>query len=45
MNIIKQNSMNKPKDILTLSQERFPAHKFNPEAVNYDDLDYIMLCV
>lgn len=32
-------------NMLALSQERFSARKFTPEAVSQEDLDYIMECV
>ena len=36
---LKRNGM---KNMLALSQERFSARKFTPEAVSQEDLDYIM---
>ena len=39
---LKRNGM---KNMLSLSQERFSARKFTPEAVSQEDLDYIMECV
>ena len=33
------------KDMLSLSQERFSARKFTPEAVSDEDLQYILECV
>lgn len=43
--MIKQNNMNNKNNMLALSQERFSARKFTPEAVSQEDLDYIMECV
>ena len=37
--------MNDKNNMLALSQERFSARKFTPEAVSQEDLDYIMECV
>ena len=37
--------MNHKNNMLALSQERFSARKFTPEAVSQEDLDYIMECV
>lgn len=37
--------MNDKNNMLALSQERFSARKFTPEAVSQKDLDYIMECV
>lgn len=37
--------MNHKNNMLALSQERFSARKFTPEAVSLEDLDYIMECV
>lgn len=37
--------MNDKNNMLALSQERFSARKFTPEAVSREDLDYIMECV
>lgn len=34
--------MNDKNNMLALSQERFSARKFTPEAVSQEDLDYIM---
>lgn len=36
--------MNDKNNMLALSQERFSARKFTPEAVSQEDLDYIMEC-
>ncbi len=33
--------MNDKNNMLALSQERFSARKFTPEAVSQEDLDYI----
>ena len=37
--------MNDKNNMLALSQERFSARKFTPEALSQEDLDYIMGCV
>lgn len=37
--------MNDKNNMLALSQERFSARKFTPEALSQEDLDYIMECV
>ena len=37
--------MKDKNNMLALSQERFSARKFTPEAVSQEDLDYIMECV
>ena len=37
--MIKQNNMNNKNNMLALSQERFSARKFTPEAVSQEDLD------
>ena len=36
--------MNHKNNMLALSQERFSARKFTPEAVSQEDLDYYGVC-